>query len=178
MKYSFLWIFVVVLVQRLFDLRLSRRNQRKIEAMGGKEFHPEKFRYMAALHGLFLSALLLESYPWMIPLDAITVSSLVSIALVSALRFWCISALGKYWNVRIVVLPGAKVIRSGPYRYMRHPNYLAVALEFVFLSLLLRCPVTLAVFSLPALAVLRQRIRLEEKTLREHTDYATAFPDR
>ncbi|MBI5575923.1 MAG: isoprenylcysteine carboxyl methyltransferase [Deltaproteobacteria bacterium] len=176
MKYSFFWVFGVVAAERLFDLRRSRRNQRRLEAIGGKEFFPETFRYVAALHALFLASLLLESYPWRVPLDVFTAVCLVSLALLSGLRHWCISTLGDFWNVRIVVVPRAPVIRSGPYRFLRHPNYTAAALEFFFLCLLLRAPVTLAVFALPALAVLRQRIRLEEKALRENTDYSTAFP--
>ena len=178
MRHSFLWIFGVVALQRLYELRHSRRNQRKLEAIGGREHHPESFRNVAALHGLFLTALLVESYPWRLPVDGRTVFCLAALALLSGLRYWCISALGDYWNVRIVVVPGAAAIRTGPYRYLRHPNYLAVALEFLFLPLLLRAPVTLAVFLLPGLLVLRQRIRLEEQALRENTDYETAFPAR
>ncbi len=176
MRYSFLWIFGVVALQRLFELRLSRRNQMILEAIGGREYHPESFRNVAALHGLFLATLLAESYPWRIPFDALTASCLAALVLLSGLRYWCVSTLGAYWNVRIVVVPGAAAIRTGPYRYLRHPNYLAVALEFLFLPLLLRAPVTLAVFLIPGLLVLRQRIRLEELALRENTDYGAVFP--
>lgn len=176
MRYSFAWVFGIVALQRLFELYLSGRNRRKLATIGGREFSPESFRTVAALHGLFLAALLLESYPWRFPLDALSVFCLAALALLSGLRYWCMSALGSFWNVRIVVVPGAAVKRSGPYRYLRHPNYLAVALEFLFLPLLLRAPVTLAVFFLPGLLVLRQRIRLEEKVLMENTDYGTVFP--
>ena len=68
--------------------------------------------------------------------------------------------------------------RSGPYRHLRHPNYLVVVLEFLFLPLLMRAPVTLVVFSLANLVVLRQRIRLEEQSLRELTDYEKVFSAR
>lgn len=175
MKHSILWIFGIVALQRLHELRLSGRHLRKLEGIGGREHHPESFRYVASLHGLFLASLLVESYPWRIPFDARTAACLGALALLSGLRFWCMHALGDYWNVRIVTVPGSAAIRTGPYRYLRHPNYLAVALEFLFLPLLLRTPATLAVFLVPGLLVLRQRIGLEERALRETTDYAAAF---
>lgn len=178
MNHSFAWVFGVLVLQRLFELHRSGKNRRTLEARGGREFYPETFRNVVAVHVLFLTALFLESYPWRIPLDALTVVSLAALALLSGLRYWCIASLGAYWNVRIVAVPGAAIVRSGPYRYLRHPNYLAVALEFILLPLLMRAPVTLAVFFLPGLLVLRQRIRLEEKALREITDYGTAFPAR
>jgi len=178
MKYSFAWIFAVVALQRLFELILSRRNRRTLEALGGREFYPESFRNVAALHGLFFAALLAESYPWRVPFDALTVFCLFALSLLSGVRYWCMVALGRYWNVRIVVVPGGAAKRSGPYRYVRHPNYLAVTLEFLFLPLLLRAPVTLVVFFTANLAVLRQRIRLEEKALRKLTDYGKALPAR
>ncbi len=178
MKHSFAWIFVLLALQRLFELHLSRKNRRSLEALGGREFYPETFRNVVAVHSLFLASLLLESYPWRIPIDALTLFSLAALALLSGLRYWCMAALGPFWNVRIVAVPGAAIVRSGPYGYLRHPNYLAVALEFIFLPLLMRAPVTLAVFSLAGLLVLRQRIRLEERALREITDYDSALPTR
>lgn len=178
MEYSFLWIFVVLGLMRLFELEISRRHLRKLEAIGGREFHHDNFLRVAAFHALFLGALLVESHPWMIPLDALTVFCLVSLAVLSALRYWCVYALGDYWNVRIVVVPGGSVLRTGPYRYLRHPNYLAIALEILILPVLLRAPVTLVIFIVPGLWILRERIRLEEKALRENTDYERAFPPR
>ena len=178
MKHSFAWIFGVLVLQRLFELHRSRKNVRALEPLGGREFYPETFRNVVAVHGLFLTSLFLESYPWRIPLDALTFFSLAALALLSGLRYWCMTSLGPFWNVRIVAVPGGAAVRSGPYRYLRHPNYMAVALEFLFLPLLLRAPVTLIVFSLAGLAVLRQRIRLEERALREITDYSSVFPAR
>jgi methyltransferase len=87
------------------------------------------------------------------------------------LRYWCILTLGVFWNTRILVLPGAAAVRRGPYRFLRHPNYLVVTLEFALLPLLMRAPFTLVVFSLANLAVLRRRIRFEEQALREETDW-------
>lgn len=178
MNHSFAWVFPVLVLQRLLELFLSRRNRRVLEPLGAREIHPETFPVVVVLHVLFLASLAAESYPWRFPLDARTIVCLVALALLTAARYWCIASLGLYWNVRIVVVPGGEVKRSGPYRILRHPNYLVLVLEFLFLPLLLRAPVTLVVFSLANLAFLRQRIRLEEEALRELTDYGKVFPVR
>lgn len=168
---SFAWILPVVILQRAFELLLCRRNRNVLAARGGKEFYGKTYPVMVALHALFLAALAWESYPWRIPLDERTYACLAAFAAVTALRYGSIGTLGEYWTTRIVVVPGSRVVRRGPYRYLRHPNYLVIVLEFLLLPLLLRAPFTLVAFSLANLLVLRQRIRLEEKVLREWTDF-------
>ncbi|MGZ8448685.1 MAG: isoprenylcysteine carboxylmethyltransferase family protein, partial [Candidatus Deferrimicrobiaceae bacterium] len=76
---------------------------------------------------------------------------------------------------RIVAVPGSRVIRTGPYRWIRHPNYLVIVLEFLLLPLLLRAPYTLVAFYLANLVVLRQRIHQEERILMNHSDYGDRF---
>lgn len=168
---SLWWVFAVLVLQRLAELELCRRNRRFLIARGGREFYPEKYPLMVALHILFLVSLAWESYPWRVPLDAVTVGSMVALVPVTALRYLCIAALGRHFTTRIVVVPGSRLVRAGPYRYLRHPIYLVIVLEFILFPLLLRAPYTLVAFSLANLAALRQRIRLEEKVLRETTDF-------
>lgn len=172
------WVAPAVAVQRLLELRLSARNRRRLLSRGGKEVRPETYRTMVALHVLFLASLTLESYPWTVPLDGRTAGCLAALAAVTFLRYWTIASLGEYWNTRVIVVPGAAVVRSGPYRFLRHPNYLVIVLEFLLLAVLMRAPATLVLFSLANLAVLRQRIRIEEEALREATDYKDRFRDR
>jgi methyltransferase len=169
------WVTPALVVQRLLELRLSSRNRRALLARGGREVRPETYRTMVALHALFLLSLGLESYPWRVPADFRTAGSIAALAAVTVLRYWAIASLGEYWNTRIVVVPGARIVRTGPYRYLRHPNYLVIVLEFLILPLLMRAPVTLVVFSLANLLVLRQRIRIEEEALRGATDYGARF---
>lgn len=173
---SFAWVLAALVVQRILELGVCRRNRRAMVLRGGKEFHPETYPLMAGLHVLFLLALAVESYPWRIPLNAATFACLAALFLVTVLRYWTIASLGGNWNTRIVVVPGEPVRRAGPYRFLRHPNYLVLVLEFFLIPLLMRAPVTLVVFSLANLLVLRQRIRLEEAALRELTDYGEKFP--
>lgn len=172
------WVVPVVALQRAAELWLCRRNRRTLTGRGGREFFPESYPVMAALHALFLLSLAWESHPWRVPADAATYVLLASLAVVTVLRYWTIATLGERWTTRIVVVPGSRVVRAGPYRFLRHPNYLVIVLEFLLLPLLLRAPLTLAAFSLANLLVLRQRIRLEETVLREMTDYSERFPNR
>jgi len=175
MDISLAWVVPAVSAQRLLELWVSRRNRLRLLSRGGKEARPDTYRTMVALHALFLASLAWESRPFRVPLDARTWGCFAALVLVTGLRYWAIASLGEYWNTRVVVVPGARVVRKGPYRFLRHPNYLVIVLEFLLLPLLMRAPVTLVLFSLANLAVLRQRIRIEEKALREATDYAERF---
>ncbi|HEX9191040.1 MAG TPA: isoprenylcysteine carboxylmethyltransferase family protein [Candidatus Deferrimicrobiaceae bacterium] len=175
MDVSMAWVVPALIAQRLLELRLSARNRRRLLSRGGREARPETYRTMVALHALFLVSLALESFPWRVPMDIRTAGCLASLAGVTFLRYWAIFSLGEYWNTRVIVVPGARVVRTGPYRFLRHPNYLVIVLEFLILPLLMRAPATLVIFSLANLAVLRQRIRTEEEALRRDTDYADRF---
>ncbi len=172
---NLLWIFAFLIAERLFELAFSRRNFLRLQARGGQEFHRRTFAPIALLHALFLTCLLIESYPWRIPLDLRTWATLLPLVALQGVRYWCMASLGEYWNARIVVVPGAQVRRRGPYRWLRHPNYLVVVLEFALIPLLMRAPWCLGFFFVNLL-ILRQRIRLEEETLRRFTDYSERFP--
>jgi methyltransferase len=173
---SLLWVFAYLVMERFFELHLSRRHCRVLASRGGREFYPETFPRMVALHTLFLLALLGESYPWRITSGPVTVALLTLFVFLQGARYWCIASLGEYWNTRIVLVPGGRVTKTGPYRFFPHPNYLVVTLEFIVLPLLMHAPYTLALFFPLNLLVVRQRICLEERALREFTDYNEQFP--
>ena len=175
---SLLWFFAYLVLERLFELGLSRKHYHSLVAQGGREFHRETFPRMVALHTLFLLALFTESYPWHVPVTPYSVALLAIFVLLQTGRYWCILSLGKQWNTRIVLVPGGTVKKTGPYRLLSHPNYLVVTLEFLILPLLMHAPFTLLVFFPANLLIVRQRIRLEESALREFTDYNDRFPPR
>jgi len=131
---------------------------------------------MIALHTLFLLALFGESYPWQVVAGPLNGALLAFFILLQGGRYWCILSLGENWNTRIVLIPGGVVKKTGPYRLLSHPNYLIVTLEFLVLPLIMHAPYTLAIFFPANLLIVRQRIRLEEKALREFTDYNEQFP--
>jgi len=96
-----------------------------------------------------------------------------AVLLTQALRWWAVATLGDKWNVRVIVVPGEAPIRRGPYRLLRHPNYLAVAVEMLCVPLVHGAWLTAVVFSALNALVLRDRIRIEEQALGE--PYRRAF---
>ncbi|MEM6532851.1 MAG: isoprenylcysteine carboxyl methyltransferase family protein [Myxococcota bacterium] len=172
----YLALLVLVGVERLAELVISRRNARWAFERGGREFGAEHFPWMAALHTAFLVAagvevLVLE--PPFIP--AIGWPALAGVFLAQGVRYWVIGTLGRLWNVRVIVVPGASAVTGGPYRWLRHPNYLAVVLEGLCLPLVHGAWITAAVFSIANAWLLSVRIRCEENALAELTDYTERF---
>lgn len=158
------WL-VVLAVQRVGELALSARNARGLLARGAREHGGEHFPYMVALHALFPLALAAEvlwggARPG--PLAPLWLGLWLA---AQGLRYSAIRALGERWSVRVLVLPGAPLVSRGPYRWLRHPNYVAVALEFLAAPLLFGAWRTAIAFSLADLVVLGVRIRCEERAL-------------
>jgi methyltransferase len=153
-------ILAFVTAQRLAELWLSARNERKLRARGAYEVGAGHFPVMAALHAAWLLGL------WWFAWDAAANWWLVALyLLLQVARYWVIATLGERWTVRVLVLPGAPLVRAGPYRFLRHPNYLVVALEVALLPLAFGLIVYAAAFSVANLAVLAWRIRVEEGAL-------------
>ena len=154
-------------IQRLLELRYSRRNERRLRARGAVERGAGHYPWIVAIHTLWLGSTLVEGlqrgpeFPvwWPVPLAVFL--------LVQPLRYWAILSLGENWNVRILVVPGGKLVRSGPYRYFPHPNYVVVAVEVLAFPLIFGAWITAVVFSLLNAAILYVRIREEERALRE-----------
>ncbi|MHA6669759.1 isoprenylcysteine carboxyl methyltransferase family protein [Homoserinimonas sp. A447] len=164
---AYLALILATGVERLVELVISARNARAAFARGGQEFGRAHFPWMVALHtGLlvasFLEAWLLERpfLPWLgWPMLALVVLS-------QALRYWCITALGPQWNTRVIVVPGAGAVTRGPYRWLRHPNYVAVVIEGFALPLVHSSWITAAAFTvLNAVLLLGFRIPVEERAL-------------
>jgi methyltransferase len=166
-------LFIAALaLERCFELWLSRRNVIWAKRAGAIEYGSEHFIWMKLLHGGFLLACIgevwLASRPFVLWL---AVPCLIAAACAQALRYWTIATLGQRWNVRVLVLPGVPATTSGPFRYLRHPNYLAVALEGVAVPLVHGAYWTAVAFTVLNAAVLRVRIRCEERALAEHCGY-------
>jgi methyltransferase len=160
-------LVAVVVVARGVELAVSERNRRWSMAQGGVESGAGHYPVMVLLHtgllvGAVVEVLALDRpfLPWLgWPMLALLVAS-------HGLRWWCISSLGRQWCTRIVVVPGRSAVTSGPYRFLRHPNYLAVVLEGIALPLVHTAWVTAAVFTVANAALLRVRIAAEEQALR------------
>ena len=160
----------VVALQRLFELVLARGNERKARALGAVERGRGHYPFVVALHVLWLVSTLVEGllrgpdFPayWPVPLALFL--------LVQPLRYWAILSLGENWNTRILVVPGAKLVRRGPYRYLSHPNYVVVVVEILAFPLTFGAWITALVFTVLNAAVLSLRIREENRALAELTN--------
>jgi methyltransferase len=166
-------LFIAALaVERCFELWLSRRNAAWAIRAGAVEYGAEHLVWMKLLHtGFFIGCvaevwLLARSFvPWL------GVTCLIAAALAQGLRYWTIATLGRRWNVAVLVLPGVPAVASGPFRFLRHPNYLAVVVEGVVVPLVHGAFITAAVFTGLNAALLAVRISCEERALREHCHY-------
>lgn len=164
----YILLVLAVAAERLFELRIAARNREVALANGGKEFGAEHFPVMSVMHTAFLFAcvaeVLLLHRPLYVPL---AILSMLGVIGAQALRYWCIATLGPRWNVRVIVVPGMTLATDGPYRFLRHPNYLAVIVEMIALPLVHTAWLTAIVFSLLNAAMLIVRIRVEEAALQE-----------
>ena len=153
--------------QRLLELRLSRRHERLLRARGAVERGRGHYPLMVALHVLWLLSTLVEGILRGPDLPAYWAVPLALFLLAQLLRYWVIFSLREYWNTRVLVVPGTTLVRRGPYRYLRHPNYVVVAVEIATLPLIFGAWVTALVFSILNAALLFVRIRTENRALRE-----------
>jgi methyltransferase len=157
---------VLLAVERLVELRLSTRNAARTLAAGGVESGRGHYPAMVLFHAAFLVACAVEPLAWPRPWPvAASAAALVTALLAMALRWWAVATLGRRWSTRIVVQPGAPRVVAGPYRWLRHPNYLAVVLELLAVPLLGGAVVTAALATLGNALLLAVRIPAEERAL-------------
>jgi methyltransferase len=157
----------LVAVQRLLELRLARRNEKRARARGAVERGGGHYPLIVGLHTLWLLSTLVEGLARGPEFPVYWPAALAAFLLVQPLRYWAILSLGESWNTRILVVPGAKPVASGPYRFLRHPNYVVVVVEMLAFPLIFGAWATALVFSILNAAVLRVRIREEDRALRE-----------
>ncbi|MFA3875710.1 isoprenylcysteine carboxyl methyltransferase family protein [Streptomyces sp. MMCC 100] len=159
-------LVVAVAAERVAELGVARRNAAWTLARAGVEHGRGHYPVMVALHtGLLVCCLLeplLADRPF---LSALAWPMLALALLAQALRWWCIASLGPYWNTRVIVVPGARLIGAGPYRFLRHPNYVAVVVEVAALPLVHSAWLTAAVFTVANSMLLTVRLRCENTAL-------------
>ena len=153
-------ILSLVTLERLFELWLSNRNTRRLLARGAKEVGARHYPFIVLVHAMWLAAL------WWVardrPVDGFWLAIYVLLELA---RIWVLATLGPRWTTRIIILPGEPLVRSGPYRFLNHPNYVVVAGEIAVLPLVFGFWDLALIFSLLNAAVLNIRIREENKAL-------------
>lgn len=163
-------LVVAIGLERIAELIVSKRNATKSFRHGGREYGASHYPALIVLHtGLLvgcLSEVLLADrpfWPWLgFPMLALVAAS-------QGLRWWCIRTLGSQWNTRVIITPGLPLVSRGPYRWLKHPNYVAVVAEGAALPLVHTAWVTAVVFTILNALLLRVRIRVENAAL-EHAE--------
>jgi methyltransferase len=156
-------ILGVVAGQRLGELVIANRNTRALKASGAVEVGASHYPYIVMLHAGWLVAL--TAWVALQPVLRINLPLLMAFVALQAARLWILWALGPFWTTRIITLPDAPLIRRGPYRFLRHPNYFVVVLEIAVLPLVFGAWMLAALFSILNAAVLYVRVRAENQAL-------------
>ena len=159
-----LWPHIAILgfvtAQRLVELPIARANTARLRAAGGREAGARHYPLIVAVHAAWLAALW-----WLAPGRPIHAGLLILFGLVEIGRVWVLQALGRRWTTRIIVVPGETLVARGPYRFVRHPNYVVVCAEIALLPLMFGLWQVALVFSVLNAAVLFVRIRAENRAL-------------
>jgi methyltransferase len=159
-------LVLAVLAQRLAELWYARRNDARLLAAGGIEHGAGHYPLLVLLHGAWLLALWL-----LVPAGApVDWWLLAAFGLAQLCRLWVLISLGRWWTTRVITLPGAPLVRRGPYRFLRHPNYLVVAAEIALLPLAFGAWRIALVFSLLNGLLLAWRIRVEDAALADRRE--------
>ncbi len=163
-------VIVLVALARLVELVVANRHTRALLAQGAVEIGRYQYPYIVALHALWLVAMLVV-VPFDMPADWYWLGLFVAL---QAGRVWVIASLGRFWTTRIITLPNAPLIRRGPYRFLRHPNYVIVALEIPVLPLAFGAWSVALGFGLVNLGLLAWRISIENRALAGRRDLSAA----
>lgn len=156
-----LLVVALVICERLAELVISRRHQQRLFARGGFEVGAGHYPFMVGLHVAWLAAVT----TWAAFAPHIVLPFLIAYVLVQPFRAWVMTTLGEYWTTRIIMVPDAPLIAHGPYRFVKHPNYVIVVLEIALLPLALGAWPLAFVFSVLNAIILWVRIRAENAAL-------------
>ena len=163
---AFTILILLVSGERILELIISKRNLRWSFDQGGIEFGRSHYKYMVVIHVGLLGGCLVETWLTRPEFHPLLSWTMFVFAMGSqALRWWCILTLGKRWNTLVVIIPGLRAISNGPYKWLKHPNYLAVVIEGVALPMVGFAWRTAIIFTFLNIFVLAARLRVENKAL-------------
>ncbi|PGS48955.1 isoprenylcysteine carboxyl methyltransferase family protein [Bacillus sp. AFS041924] len=158
-------IFLFIVLQRVIELGIAKKNEKKLKMLGALEFGQEHYKYFIILHSMFFLSILIESYfIQYVEIGFFTFLFILFIILQLA-RVWVISTLGDRWNTKIIILPNEKLVKRGLYKYIKHPNYIIVTIELLVIPIMFHAYITAVIFSVCNLVLLKVRIREENKAL-------------
>lgn len=171
----FYTILIIVILQRLTEIFIAKRNEKWMLSQGAYEVGASHYPYMVTMHISFFLFLMIEVLTNNSGISPLFPLFFLLFIAVQVLRIWCIRSLGTFWNTKILILPDAQVVRKGPYTFMRHPNYAVVCLEILLLPIMFQAYFTAFCFTLLNVTMLSVRIPIEEKALRDATNYNHVF---
>ncbi len=167
------WYAVLIVAltgERVVELIVSKRNWEWSRERGGTEFGAGHYPAMVGLPTALLAGCLIETFALHRPfIPALGWPKLAVVVGAQALRWWCITTLGPQWNTRVIVVPGASRVSGGPYRFVSHPNYVAVVAEGIAVPLVHTAWVTAVAFTVLNAVLLRSRIAVENRALADLT---------
>jgi methyltransferase len=173
---AFLALLLVVGVLRIVELRISQRHQQQLVSRGAERVAEPKFRWMVMLHTAVLIGAAVETVALKRPfIPGLAAAAFAVFLAANIVRWWVIRTLGDHWNVQVMDSTRLGVVTSGPFRFVRHPNYAAVFAEMLALPLIHTAWITALAGSLAHMAVLAQRLSTEEAVLFANPDYRQAM---
>ncbi|MBC8044230.1 MAG: isoprenylcysteine carboxyl methyltransferase [Rhizobacter sp.] len=167
-----MWFWILIgflIVQRLTELVIAKRNEIYIKSLGGVEAGGEHYTWMVLLHTSWFVSMIAEHLYFARGLNEFWLLWFGLFLVAQAGRFHVITTLGKFWNTRILIVPGSARVRTGLYKYLKHPNYLIVRTEILVVPLMFGLYFTAGIFSVLNLWMLRVRVREEELALQKLT---------
>jgi methyltransferase len=154
-------LLLLVMAQRLGELVIAARHTKRLLAEGAHEVGAGHYKWIVAVHAGWLGSMVL----WVAIIGSdLNIAWLTAYILLQGARVWTMMSLGRFWTTRIIVVPNAPLVRRGPYRFLKHPNYVVVGLEIALLPLVLGAWPIAVVFSILNALVLRVRIKAEAAT--------------
>ncbi|ASK63376.1 hypothetical protein CFK37_15030 [Virgibacillus phasianinus] len=164
---TWIWVFIgAVICQRLIELIIARRNESWMLRHGAEERGAEHHKWFVLVHASFFISMIAECLVRNNPVESINYFLFAIFILTQLARIWCITSLGRFWNTKVIILPGAKLRTSGPYNYVKHPNYIIVGIELFVIPLLVGAPLTAVIFPfLHIFLLIHWRLPIEDKAL-------------
>jgi len=160
---TFILFISFVILLRLGELLLSKRNEKWLLQNDAVEYGKKHYPYIVALHVLFIISLISEYS--MQQTSSYSLFLLFFYFFLLALKTWVILSLGKFWNTKIYHIPNISLIKKGPYKYFKHPNYMIVIAEIAVIPLIFNLYFTAITFTLLNMIMLFVRIKKENKAL-------------
>jgi methyltransferase len=163
---TFVLLWLMVICQRIVELLIAKSNENWMRKNGARVVAEGHYRWIVVAHVIFLATIFAEGYyhhQFQANLNQVL---LVMFIIVQLLRIWCLASLRRFWNTKIIVLPNVALIKRGPYKFVKHPNYIIVGMEFVIIPLLFQAYITALVFPLIHVVLMFYRIPMEERALK------------